>query len=452
MIKVSVIVPVYNAGLYLKQCLDSLINQTLKDIEIICINDNSTDNSVKIIKEYKEKDFRIKLINNDSNLGAAASRNVGIQIAKGKYLSILDADDYFEPILLEHMYELCEKYNADLGIYDHERFDDSSRATFKSSLSLPLSRVFNKDVVNLKENSDYSFFSFSGIHWDKMFNKEFIYKYKIYFQNLKNMNDFFFSQMALLMADKIVYAHKLGVMLHYRKNIPNQISSHIHDHGKCVWEVFMEMKVFLEKQGVFNKYSKSFYSDFMWKLLNTLNEIEKIDQKYLYEFVRENGLNQLGMDDCREQNFLSVFLFNQYKYIKENSYKDSNMDQLFSLKFWDSQKSRELFQYLQYNEYKCALWGIGKLGKMFLNSYDYNEFKLEGVIDINPVRQNKEIGHYYVQDFKEIESKINAVMITNSAYGRDIVDYLKNNSKHPIKLIDLEAYCVLGMKIEDCIF
>lgn len=114
MIKVSVIVPVYNAEKYLKDCLESLINQTLKDIEIICINDDSTDYSSRIIKEYQEKDRRVKVICNENNIGAAESRNKGISIAAGKYIQFVDADDYLELNSLEKMYVMAENLQLDM--------------------------------------------------------------------------------------------------------------------------------------------------------------------------------------------------------------------------------------------------------------------------------------------------------------------------------------------------
>ena len=96
MAKVSVIIPVYNVEPYLKQCMDSVVGQTLKDIEIICVDDGSTDGSLDILKEYATEDSRIQIIE-QKNAGAGAARNNGMRHATGKYLSFLDSDDFFEP-------------------------------------------------------------------------------------------------------------------------------------------------------------------------------------------------------------------------------------------------------------------------------------------------------------------------------------------------------------------
>lgn len=114
MTKISVIIPVYNAQKYLARCLESVIEQTFQDIEIICINDKSKDNSSLILDEYSRKDKRIKVIENAQNIGAALTRNVGINTAKGDYIYFIDADDYIEPKYLECMYSTIEKESCDI--------------------------------------------------------------------------------------------------------------------------------------------------------------------------------------------------------------------------------------------------------------------------------------------------------------------------------------------------
>lgn len=114
-IKVSVIVPVYNVGPYLTTCLESLINQTLKDIEIIAVNDNSTDNSLEILNIFAKKDKRIKIINNITNLGTAATRNIGLSEAMGEYVAFIDGDDYLDLDFLYKLYFLAIDNNADVS-------------------------------------------------------------------------------------------------------------------------------------------------------------------------------------------------------------------------------------------------------------------------------------------------------------------------------------------------
>ena len=121
MVKVSVIIPVYNVEPYLKQCMDSVVGQTLKDIEIICVDDGSTDGSLDILREYAAEDNRIQIIE-QKNAGAGAARNNGMRHATGKYLSFLDSDDFFEPRMLEKAYDLAEKDQADFVAYKSDQY------------------------------------------------------------------------------------------------------------------------------------------------------------------------------------------------------------------------------------------------------------------------------------------------------------------------------------------
>lgn len=114
MCKISVIIPVYNVEDYLEQCLDSVINQTLKELEIICINDGSTDSSLEILRKFEAKDKRITVIDK-KNEGLSATRNLGINLAKGEYISFIDSDDYIDLNFYEKLYNAAIKYKADIA-------------------------------------------------------------------------------------------------------------------------------------------------------------------------------------------------------------------------------------------------------------------------------------------------------------------------------------------------
>ena len=107
-IKVSIIVPVYNVEKYLKRCLDSITNQTLKELEIICINDGSTDNSLKILKQYAHKDKRISIINKQ-NEGLSVARNTGMEAASGEYIGFVDSDDWIDLDFYKKLYTTAKK-------------------------------------------------------------------------------------------------------------------------------------------------------------------------------------------------------------------------------------------------------------------------------------------------------------------------------------------------------
>ena len=113
-IKVSIIVPVYNVEKYLRQCLDSLINQTLQEIEIICVDDGSTDNSSNILSDYAQKDSRI-IVHRQENQGLANARNAGLKLANGEYIGFLDSDDFVDIDFFEKLYQAASSDNADIA-------------------------------------------------------------------------------------------------------------------------------------------------------------------------------------------------------------------------------------------------------------------------------------------------------------------------------------------------
>ena len=116
MSKISIIIPVYNTEQYLPRCLDSAINQTLKDIEILIINDGSSDNSKQIIEEYASKDNRIKTLHFDNNRGVAMSRNFGISLATSEFIGFIDSDDYVDLKYFEELYQYTPNYDIVRGI------------------------------------------------------------------------------------------------------------------------------------------------------------------------------------------------------------------------------------------------------------------------------------------------------------------------------------------------
>ena len=137
-------------GKYLSKCLDSLINQTWKDIEIICVNDGSTDNSLSILKEYANKDSRIKIIDKQ-NEGVSVARNTGIEVATGEYLMFVDSDDYLVENACEKALNTIEHNESDICIFGH--YDLADGKLVKSSV--------NKDITNAKKLNCQTYTDFS---------------------------------------------------------------------------------------------------------------------------------------------------------------------------------------------------------------------------------------------------------------------------------------------------
>ncbi len=177
--KVSVILPVYNVGKYLRQSLDSLINQTLEEIEIICVNDGSTDDSYDILEEYKQKDSRIKVIHKE-NKGTGAARNDGLRIASGECIGFVDPDDWVKPNMFERLYNLIKEKNLDIAMCMPDGYDE------KNAVNKPFPYFVDANFENIPDDRifnwrDLSPFRYPMCVWNKLYTKELFDKNNIDF-------------------------------------------------------------------------------------------------------------------------------------------------------------------------------------------------------------------------------------------------------------------------------
>ena len=253
-IKVSVIVPCYNVERFLHECLDSILNQSLKEIEIICIDDGSTDKTIEILDTYTKKDSRLTYITQE-NQYAGVARNKGMEIARGKYLSFLDSDDFFEPIMLEEMYHQCEKDTADFCITGGATYDMSTNeVTYKYKVrheKLPSKIPFSyKDIPN-------DIFSASFIApWSKLYKKSFIDKNKLQFQALQRSNDYFFTQSAMVLANRITIVDRC--LFTYRIGTSTSLVETMDQNPFCFYKANKALYDLLQEHSIYEDVKKSF--------------------------------------------------------------------------------------------------------------------------------------------------------------------------------------------------
>ena len=217
--RVSVVVPVYNVAPYLRQCLDSLVGQTLKDIEIICVDDGSTDGSGAILDEYAEKDPRVKAIH-QPNAGAGAARNAGLARATGEYLFFCDPDDWAESDMLERMYAKARAAKADVlltGRVVEIGDGECIRVTLRKALE-QFAGPFEGCALG-----DWLFRAVKPSLWDKLFRLDWIRRESVGFQAIRNHNDWFFTYSAVSSAVRIATLE--GAFYHYRNNREGSLQS-----------------------------------------------------------------------------------------------------------------------------------------------------------------------------------------------------------------------------------
>lgn len=309
--KISVIVAIYNAEKYLNQCIDSILNQTLRDIEIICVNDGSTDTSLKIIEEYAEKDKRIVVVN-QKNQGAGAARNNGMRHAKGEFLSFLDADDFFENNMLEEAYRAARVANADICVFAADLYVQNEDIYKPCSWSFrkqyfPLNETFNPKNDKYRENI---FRMYNGWAWDKLFKREFIKQINIEFQNLRTTNDMYFVFISLAKANKIVAIDQ--VLVHQRVEVTTSLSRTREKSWDCFYIALLAMKEELEKCSLYEVYNRAFVN---WALnfsLWQLNTMQGDSYEKTYNLLKMIGFAKLDVAKKPKSYFYSEKEYAQF--------------------------------------------------------------------------------------------------------------------------------------------
>lgn len=257
--KVSIMVPIYNAEEYIDKCLSSFVSQTLKNIEIICVNDGSTDSTLKILEEYAAKDNRIIIIN-EENQGQGIARNNAIKIAKGEYLLFVDADDFIEQNTIEILYNEFYRTNVDLIQFDYKTYRVNGKFRGLESYSKKMRKYFNykiknNDIYNWHNIKKKNLHEMSLCVWDKAYKTDFIKKNNIEFALNKNGEDHIFSIKANLLANKILYLDK--AFYHYRTRLGSAVNKASNDNF-CVFDNIKLLKNFLINNNLLNEYEISF--------------------------------------------------------------------------------------------------------------------------------------------------------------------------------------------------
>ena len=275
MCKVSVIVPIYNDENFIKQCITSIQNQTLKDIQIICVDDGSTDTTPAILEEMEKEDPRL-LVLAQENQRAGAARNLGMQHAEGDFISFLDSDDVFDPCMMERMVEKAEKERLDIVVCRADRFqsDSGSREPMDWSIHedwLPDHSPFNS--LDIKWNF---FETFVWWPWDKLFRRDFLNRTGLHFQSLRTTNDLFFTAAAMLLARRIAVLDK--ILVHQRVGIPSSLSSTREESWDNFYKALIKLRTFMKARRIYDRFEQDFIN-YLDKKLALLNNPLKIEVK-----------------------------------------------------------------------------------------------------------------------------------------------------------------------------
>lgn len=237
MTKLSVIIPVYNVERYLSKCLDSVINQTFQDLEIICVNDASTDNSLLILQKYKQRDPRIMVINNEKNIGLGLTRNRGMEYATGEYIHFLDSDDWLEQDSYKKLCNISEMFNKpDVIHFEYQYVSNLDGTKSKRSEAYYKDDLFNK-VLNIEQEKDI--IKLWDRHaWNKLYRTKFLQENNLFFNDYPCYEDIEFAFNVLIKSESICFIR--DILLNYRyNNSSSLISKYYYLHNDYVYKSYL---------------------------------------------------------------------------------------------------------------------------------------------------------------------------------------------------------------------
>lgn len=281
-IRVSVIIPVYNGERYLRECLDAVQGQTLKEIEVLCIDDGSTDGTLGILRHFEEMDSRFRVIH-QANAGAAKARNQGLALARGKYLSFLDADDYFEPDMLEKAWKAAEREQADIVVFRGDRYDDTLEQTIPMNYSIKTGQLPEKNPFSYKDVPEHIFTVFVGWAWDKLYRTEFVKREGLLFQDLRTSNDLKFVFASLAKAERIYTLEDL--LVHHRIHVKGSLSVTREKSWNCFFEASSALKKELLAMGIYTEVEKGFKNWVLHFCFWNLDTIEGSAYEKVYDLL-----------------------------------------------------------------------------------------------------------------------------------------------------------------------
>lgn len=318
LIKVSVVVPVYNAEKYLNRCIDSILKQSLKEIEIILVDDGSTDESLEILRNYERLDNRVKVLT-QQNKFAGVARNNGLSVAHGEYIIFWDSDDYFDEKALDALYCEAKKCDADICVGDAVKIDSATGEIFKK-----VHYVHPKQAPGFKPFSykdiPRNIFNFSNNSpWNKLYRKEFVEKNGLQFQECKRVNDMFFVMAAFVVAEKITFTEAITVYYQFKNSA--SLSVKTSNNYEYIIGAYEKVKILLIEKNLWTDDDLRF--SFQNKLFSSISSQLAYTDDYsnfinLIEFYKKN-LERFGMDDLRKEDFFFKPHYDEYRALMQES-------------------------------------------------------------------------------------------------------------------------------------
>ena len=290
--KVSIVMPAYNAEKYIAETINSLLNQSYKNFEILCIDDGSTDSTAAIISNFKKRDKRVKLIK-QKNSGAAEARNKGLSLADGQYVMILDADDIYHSDMIRKLVQKAHDTDAEIVFCRSVGFNTQDN----TKVDMPWSLLVDKISCNPFKYHNlgaYLYMFTKGWPWDKLYSTRLIRRAQVKFQNLQNTNDAYFVFTLLTRARLMAYVDE--VLVSHRRNNNESISNNRTRNWFCFYAAIKAIKDNLIICNVYHKVERAFSN---WVLNFVLWYVRTMPyplRNYLYIVLKEAIFDEFGIN------------------------------------------------------------------------------------------------------------------------------------------------------------
>ena len=331
---VSVIMPVYNVEPYLRQTLDSLLDRNELPFEVICVDDGSTDGSLAILREYEARDPRVRVVA-QANAGAGAARNKGLEVARGEYLSFLDADDLFESDMLRKAYDRAVELDADVVVFRSDSFYEGEGGIVPNGYSIKRNLLPSHEPFSGADIPVNIFDVFTGWTWDKLFRADFVRKNGLSFLEQRTINDQTFTFSAILKAERIGTSN--SVLVHWRKH-EGSLSATKEGSWRCFYDALAALRQQLRDWGLFERREQDFVNYALFFSLWNLNTICGEAYYQLYEALKNGWLEDLGVLGRPADYFYS-----SYNYLQLQVLLSSNADEFLFWRLDQTKTQRDKF-------------------------------------------------------------------------------------------------------------
>ncbi len=311
---VSIIMPVFNASYYLRDTLDDVLRQSVSNIEFICVDDGSTDDSFEILKEYALKNPNMTVVSQE-NLFSGAARNTGLDIARGDYVLFLDSDDRFDRRMVEVALGSAFRHSSDVVVFEADVFDSETgeRSQTKWMLKYELAPG---ESFKPSDASPVLFQMMTGVPWNKLFRRDFIVSHGLRFQETVRSNDVFFVLSAVSQADVISLANQ--TLVHYRRNNIHSLQGTVAATPLAVYQAYYSVKKKLQENGTYEQFRTSFINACILNCVNNLRKIKDLDSVvYLLVHFRDHIFDDLELFGLQQEEVKYPREFAELAYIKE---------------------------------------------------------------------------------------------------------------------------------------